>query len=38
VNGFSRKQLLSNYADTADHFEKMELRTYESVVYYLARD
>jgi trehalose-6-phosphate hydrolase len=38
VNGFSRKQLLSNYSDTDCHFEKMELRPYESVVYYLSRD
>jgi trehalose-6-phosphate hydrolase len=38
VDGFSRKQLLSNYTDTVDHFEKMELRPYESVVYYLSRD
>jgi trehalose-6-phosphate hydrolase len=36
VDGFSGKQLLSNYPDSVDTFEKMELRPYESVVYYLS--
>jgi trehalose-6-phosphate hydrolase len=35
VDDFSRKQLLSNYQDSVDSFEKMKLRPYESVVYYL---
>jgi trehalose-6-phosphate hydrolase len=35
VDGFSRKKLVSNYPDSVDTFEKMELRPYESVVYYL---
>jgi trehalose-6-phosphate hydrolase len=37
VDDFSRKQLLSNYPDSVDTFEKMELRPYESVVYYFKK-
>ncbi|KKI89587.1 trehalose-6-phosphate hydrolase [Bacillus sp. SA1-12] len=38
VDGYSRQQLISNYSDTADSFEKMDLRPYESVVYYFKKD
>ncbi|WP_299091267.1 alpha,alpha-phosphotrehalase [uncultured Metabacillus sp.] len=37
VDGYSRKQLISNYPDSVDSFENMELRPYESVVYYLRK-
>ncbi|MFS0878818.1 alpha,alpha-phosphotrehalase [Metabacillus niabensis] len=37
VNDFSREQLISNYSDSVNTFENMELRPYESVVYYLKK-
>lgn len=37
VDGFSREQLISNYSDSVNTFENMELRPYESVVYYLKK-
>ncbi|MGM7723484.1 alpha,alpha-phosphotrehalase [Metabacillus sp. Hm71] len=37
VDGYSSKQLISNYPDSVDSFENMELRPYESVVYYLRK-
>lgn len=35
--GLSREILLSNYADSSTTSEKIELRPYESIVYYMKK-